>query len=183
MSALTRTITTVDQLLDAGDIGRCELVRGELHMMSPAGADHGGVATEILLQIATFVKKHKLGRVYAAETGFVLSRNPDSVRAPDVAFVRADRVPKGWRRGFFEGAPDFAVEVLSPDDRAEEVFEKLQDWFAAGCRLIWVVNPKSLTVVMHHPDGRSESLRGDDAITGGDVLPGFSSSIFSFFEL
>jgi Uma2 family endonuclease len=138
---------------------------------------------EIGFQIAAFVKKHKLGRVYAAETGFVLSRNPDSVRAPDVAFVRAERVPKGWQRGFFEGAPDFAVEVLSPDDRAEEVFEKLQDWFAAGCRLVWVVNPKSRTVIVHHPDGRSELLRGDDAVAGGDLLPGFSSPIATFFEL
>jgi Uma2 family endonuclease len=184
VSTITRHITTAEQLLDAGDIGRCELVRGELHMMTPAGGEHGGIANESAFQITAFVKKHKLGRVYAAKTGFVLQRNPDTVLAADVAFVRSDRVPKGrGRRGFFEGHPDFVVEVLSPNDRAEEVDEKVRDWLDAGCQLVWVVNPKSESVSIHRPPRHAETLMRRDRIDGDQVLPGFQTEIATFFDL
>src|SRR5436190_21038580 len=102
-------ITTVEQLEAARDLGRCELVRGELIMMSPAGAFHGDVANTLAFMLTGHVKKHNLGKVFAAETGFILSRNPDTVRAPDVAFVRSDRVRAIPKEGFFQGAPDLAV--------------------------------------------------------------------------
>src|SRR5947208_1696360 len=97
---------TAEQLFAMPDIGRCELVKGEIVMMAPAGAEHGGVAMELAYRIKAFVDAHKLGKVYAAETGFTISRNPDTTRAADVAFVRKERLPSGPRRGFFEGPPD-----------------------------------------------------------------------------
>src|SRR5690348_2577081 len=105
MSDVT-SIMTAEQLFALGDIGRTELLRGELIRMSPAGFHHGGVAMTLAVLIGAHVRKHKLGTAYAAETGFILTRNPDTVRTPDVAFVRAGRIPPASKRGFFPGAPD-----------------------------------------------------------------------------
>src|SRR2546421_8543374 len=127
MTVATRPITA-DELLAMGDIGRCELVRGEIVRMPPAGAEHGDVALEIAFRIKAHVKANQLGKVYAAETGFTIARDPDTTRGADVAFVRKDRVPPGRLRGFFPGAPDLAVEVVSPSDRLTEVAAKVDEW-------------------------------------------------------
>lgn len=123
---MASAITTADALLRAGDIGPCELVRGRLVMMVPAGADHGRVANMVAFQLTGFVTARRLGTVFAAETGFLLSRDPDTVRAPDVSFVRAGRTPVPGR-GFYPGPPDLAVEVLSPDDRPGYIREKVTE--------------------------------------------------------
>src|SRR4051812_24414815 len=107
---------TEEELFAMGDIGRCELVHGEIIHMAPAGAEHGGIVGEIHGRIWAHVRQNGLGKVYAAETGFTIARNPDTTRAPDVAFVRHERVPKTPRRGFFDGPPDLAIEVVSPGD-------------------------------------------------------------------
>src|SRR3972149_1026687 len=114
-------ITTAEQLLHASGLGRCELLRGELVMMSPSGFEHGRLVTSVSTPLDIFVSGKGLGVVLGAETGFRIARDPDTVRAPDVAFVRSDRVPAAPLSGFFPGAPDLAVEILSPDDRASEV--------------------------------------------------------------
>ena len=137
------TITTAEQLADAPDLGRCELVRGELIMMSPAGSEHGGIIAEFTAILRDFVKDHKSGKVFGAETGFIIGRDPDTVRSPDVSFVEKARLPPKLPRGFFPGPPDLAVEVLSPSDRAGEVQAKVQDWLAAGCLAVWVVDPEN----------------------------------------
>ncbi|MEP7347002.1 MAG: Uma2 family endonuclease, partial [Gemmatimonadaceae bacterium] len=110
---------------------RTELVRGALVVREPAGYRHGDVAMRLAAAVAPFVYAHELGRVFAAETGFTLARNPDTVRAPDVAFISRDRLPDPAPRGFAEMAPDLAVEVLSPDDRPGEVLAKVADWLKA----------------------------------------------------
>ena len=109
-------ITTAEQLLHAGDIGRCELIRGELRMMIPPGFEHGRVTINVTAAVVSFVRARQLGVLHCAETGFVLARDPDTVRAPDLAFTCADRAAPP-ERGFVPSAPDLAVEVLSPDDR------------------------------------------------------------------
>ena len=114
------SITTAEQLLAAGDIGRCELVRGELILMSPTSYHHGRVAGRIYELLSAHVRQHRLGDTLVGEPGFYLERHPDTVRAPDVAFVQAERAAHAPARGFYDGAPDLAVEVLSPDDRASE---------------------------------------------------------------
>src|SRR5687768_15778940 len=108
-------LITADELLTLprGEF-RYELVRGELKKMSPAGHEHGAIIMQLAAPLAQYVKDKKLGRVYAAETGFKLETNPDTVRAPDIAFIVTARVEAvGKARGYWPGAPDLAVEVLS----------------------------------------------------------------------
>jgi Uma2 family endonuclease len=172
---------TAEELFELPDDHmRHELVEGELRAMSPAGFDHGRLALRIGARILDHVEGHGLGAVLAAETGFVLGRNPDTVRAPDVAFVAADRVP-GGARGFPELAPDLVVEVVSPFDRASEVAAKAAMWLDAGVRLVWVVDPQARLAAVHHPGGLVTVLREDGALDGEDVLPGFRLPLAPLF--
>jgi Uma2 family endonuclease len=173
-------ITTAEQLLRAGDIGRCELVRGELRRMIPPGFLHGRITMRLTRPIVNYVEAHGLGTVVAAETGFLLGRNPDTVRAPDIAFVRAARGP-GPQHGYFPGAPDLAVEVLSPDDRPGYVREKVAEWLEAGACQVWVVDPRVRTVTVHAPPKKPRVLRETDTLDGGDVLLGFALAVREIF--
>jgi Uma2 family endonuclease len=161
---------------------RTELIRGRLVVREPAGFLHGDVAARILVSLAVHVNANKLGRTLAAETGFTLERNPDTVRAPDVAFVRADRVPNPLPRGFAELAPDLAVEVLSPDDRPGEVLSKVGTWLRAGTRLIWVVDPVKRTARIYRADGTMAERSGDDLLDGEEIVPGFSSPLSALLD-
>jgi Uma2 family endonuclease len=181
MSTATGTITA-EQLYEMGDIGRCELLQGEVVRMAPAGAEHGGLAHELARLVGNFVAEHDLGRVYAAETGFILSRDPDTVRAPDVAFVTKDRLPPRPIRGFFPGAPDLAVEVVSPTDRLADVHEKVNQWLAAGTRSVWVVDPVNRTLEVNRPDGSVTRLRQPDELRDDPALPGFVLSMAELFQ-
>ena len=179
--ATIQQITTAQQLLETPDLGRCELVRGELIMMSPAGFEHGRIVANITAPLTSFVRQNELGVVTGAETGFLISRDPDTVRAPDVGFVRAERVPPTPTRGFFQGPPDLAVEVLSPDDRASRVLAKVHDWLASGCRAVWVVDPEAHTVSVYR--SRDESVVWDvsDELTGDDIVPEFRLAVAEIF--
>jgi Uma2 family endonuclease len=174
------TITTAEQLLRAGDIGRCELVRGELRRMIPSGGEHGRIAGKLTCAVGNHVMSRHLGTFYAAETGFILSRDPDTVRAPDVAFTGTERAAPAVR-GFVPAAPDLAVEVLSPDDRPGYVREKVAEWLEAGTRAVWVVDPRERTVTVHEPP-HTPSVRGEtESLRGGDVLPGFELAVRDIF--
>jgi len=166
------SITTAEQLLATQAPGRQELVRGELRVMSPAGKWHGAVAMRLGTRLFLFAEAHDLGLVFAAETGFVLARNPDTVLAPDVSFVRKDRLGDVTTRGFFEGPPDLAVEVLSPDDTKAKVQEKVSCWLDHGTRLLWVVDPRTRRVAVHHPRREALALDASAVLDGEDVLPG-----------
>jgi Uma2 family endonuclease len=161
---------------------RTELVRGRLVVREPAGAPHGKVAMRIGWAISGHVYQHALGETYAAETGFTLRRGPDTVRAPDVAFVARERTHLCTGRGFPDLAPDLAVEVLSPDDRPGEVLEKVGDWLTAGCRLVWVVDPTRRSGTVYRADGTIALLGGREAFDGEDVLPGFRGELSGFLE-
>lgn len=150
-------------------------------MMSPAGFEHGVVAGRIYGILFNYVEKHHLGLVTAAETGFVIGRDPDTVRAPDVGFVCSDRVPKTRTTGFFPGPPDLAVEVLSPNDRAGDVLSKVQDWLAAGCHAVWVVDPSPPAISVYPSQAATLFLKASDTLTGGDVVPGFSVTVAEVF--
>jgi Uma2 family endonuclease len=176
----THAITTAEQLLAATDLGRCELVRGELVMMSPAGFRHSRIALRIGSILMEYAERHGLGTVTNADCGFYIASNPDTVRAPDAAFVRAERIPAVEPVGFFRGAPDLAVEVLSPDDRKREVLAKVQEWLAAGCQVVWVVDPDKETVAVYSSSG-AEHFQQSDTLSGRDVLPGFSLAVAEIF--
>jgi Uma2 family endonuclease len=173
-------IRTADELLRNPHIGRCELIRGELHMMSPSGARHGRVAGRMYKAIAIHVDAHGLGEHFAAETGFQISRDPDTVRAPDASFVRTGRPPIP-PRGFYPGPPDLAVEVLSPDDRPGYVREKVAEWLEAGTRAVWVADPRDRTVTVHER-GKEPRTHGEaETLDGGSVLPGFELPLRAIF--
>jgi Uma2 family endonuclease len=174
------TIKTVEQLLAASDLGRCELVRGELVMMSPAGANHGDIANNLAYLLTDHVKKHRLGKIFAAETGFMISRNPDTVRAPDVAFVTAARV-KNVGQGFFPGAPDLAVEVLSPNDSASEVLDKVNDWLSAGAVEVWIADPQRKTIAVYDKQHAVRVLVEQDHLTC-ESRPGFRVAVAEIFR-
>ena len=174
-------ITTAEQLLRAGDIGPCELIRGELRMMNAAGGQHGRITAQLSFLLSTHIVPKCLGTCYAAETGFILSRDPDTVRAPDFAFIAAGRAATP-ERGFMPGAPDLAVEVLSPDDRPGYVREKVAEWLEAGTRAVWIVDPRKRTVVVHEPAQPPLELGESDTIRGGAVLPGLELPVSAVFD-
>ncbi len=177
---MAAAITTAEQLLRATEIGRSELVAGELRTLIPAGGQHGRIAFDIGHELGQHVKPRKLGMLFAAETGFLLSRDPDTVRAPDVAFVSADRPPLP-ERGYYPGAPDVVVEVLSPDDRPGYVRDRIEMWLAAGATLVWEVDPAERTVTVHQRGRGARTLTEADTLSGGPVLPDFELPLRNVF--
>ncbi|MBK6770229.1 MAG: Uma2 family endonuclease [Ardenticatenales bacterium] len=182
---ITRTkLMTAEELAAIPDLpGRSELVRGEYIEMSPGSGGHGFVAARVAFRIAAFIEDHShLGRVYAAETGFVLFRNPDTVRGPDASFLSFPRADHPLdQAGFIEGPPDLAVEVVSPNDTERYVAEKVADYLGAGTPLVWVVRPRKRTVTVHDASGDVRVLGEGEVLDGGDVLPGFEVEVGRLF--
>ncbi len=183
-------LITSDQLLTYDARGmRTELVRGRLMVREPAAYGHGVLAARVLARIAAFLEAHQaasaapnpLGEVLAAETGFTLQRSPDTVRAPDVAFVAWSRRPASGS-GFAELAPDLAVEVLSPSDRPGEVLAKVADWLDAGTSLVWVIDPGRRLARVYRADGSASIVPDSDSLNGEGILPGFTLALGALFE-
>lgn len=173
---------TAEQLMKVAGDRRVELVYGELQDMTPVGYPHGRITVRLGRLLDSFAEEKKLGGVLN-ECGVVLARNPDVVRAPDICFISASRLAPLTPTGFFEGAPDLAVEVLSPDDRASEVQKKIQEYLQAGCQLVWVVDPESKTVTAYLPSGDAQVYRGPESVPGDPVLSGFSFQPDALFNL
>lgn len=181
MSVATREMTAEDLIRMPDDGFRYELVKGELRRMPPAGAPHGHVAMEIGWRLAQYVRTNNLGAVFAAETGFKIAKNPDTVRAPDVAFVSRERIEQsGIPPGYWPGAPDLAVEVVSPSDSYVEVEEKVLDWLEAGTRMVIVVNPGKQVVSVYRAL-KAVVLTENDTLSGEDVVPGWSVLVKELF--
>ncbi|MGI9107577.1 MAG: Uma2 family endonuclease [Pyrinomonadaceae bacterium] len=184
MSTTTGLITAKELLRLPRGKFRYELVEGELRQMSPAGHNHGRIAMRLAIPLGQYVADHRLGEVYAAETGFKLKTNPDTVRAPDVSFIRQERVDEiGETESFWPGAPDLAVEVNSPGDTVGEVEGKVQEWLSAGARSVWVVSPKLRTVTAYRSLTDIVMLTEKDALDGGEVVPGFQFPVAKLFTL
>ena len=177
-----RRLMTAEELFNMPDDGfSYELVRGELRKMAPAGSEHGDISSDMHLSLGAYVRANNLGRTRIAEPGFILERDPDSVRAPDIAFVRQERLDAlGRTARFWPEAPDLAIEVISPTDRYTEVNEKVADYLAAGTRMVVVVNPRNRTVNVHTPDG-AITLTISDTLDGGDVVPGWQMPVADIF--
>lgn len=179
----TAALVTADELLQMKDDGfRYELVRGELRKKSPAGHRHGRIALNLTGPLFLHVKRYDLGSGYAAGTGFELAADPDLVRAPDAAFIRAERVEAvGETEGFWPGAPDLAAEVLSPGETSAEVEEKIADWLDAGTRLVLVVDPENQTVTLHRSRRDVRVLTIDDVLEGGEVVTDWALPVRDIF--
>ena len=172
------TIEEFERLPD--EASRLELVRGHVAREPLAGFEHGGIAAQIATCLYCFVRQHGLGKVVGGEPGFVLFDDPPTVRAPDVAFVGRDRLPKD-PRGFARLAPDLAVEIVSPSNTHSEIQDKVFDYLDAGTRFVWVVEPRRRTVTVYRSRNDIRILTSDEEIDGGEVLPGFRTPVSEFF--
>lgn len=181
MATETKRLTAEEYWRSIDQYRWTELVQGEVRAVSPANDEHSVIAALLTTELTLYTRQH--GGMVAVEGGFLLLRNPDTVRGPDVAYIRRERlVGKRWGK-FWEGAPDLAVEIVSPSNTLKDIQEKIQEYLQAGARLVWVVRPRSRSVVAHYPDGRTRVYRGDDILDGGDVLPGFTRPLREIFRL
>jgi Uma2 family endonuclease len=163
--------------------GKVELVRGEPRVMPPAETPHGMVQMNLLRRLIPFVYERKLGYLFNDGHGYELLALPRTVRNPDMAFIRSSRIPpEGVTRGFFKGAPDLVVEVLSPSESASDLQEKIDDYFAAGTEEIWVIDPIRRRARIVSADAPTRSYRTDESLTGSAVLPGFQIAVAALFE-
>ena len=176
-------LMTAEELLELPqDHMRHELVKGELRTMPPAGHTHGFLGHEIALSLGSHVKANRLGRVYLAETGFTVSKKPDTVLAPDAAFVSTERLALATRKeGYFPGVPDLAVEVISPSDRYSEVEEKVRLWLQYGTRMVIVVDPRTQTLKVYRSPHDIQVLTKEDTLEVDDVIPGWTLSLAELF--
>ena len=184
MSVSTKLMTADEFLMHSFPPGtRHELIRGEVRELEMPGGRHGDVAMEAGFTIKSHVKAHRLGKVYAAETGFVIEHDPDTVRCPKVSFVRADRLHLIVDdEKFLPFAPDLAVEVASPSDRPGEIAEKTARWLAAGTRMVWNLYPKTITATVHRSGAEPRTFSAEKEIDGEDVMPGFRCRVGDLFE-
>ena len=177
----TKTLLTADDLarMPDDDSVQIELDEGELITMPLAGGEHGYIAGEIGTELWRYVKKYKLGRAYG-RTGFRLSL--DTVRAPDVAFVRKERIEAIHSQGFAKGAPDLAVEVFSPSNSVRQLRRKVKQYLAAGCHTVWVLYPKRKQVDVHEGSGVIRTVSWKEVLEAPELLPGFSVKVAELFE-
>jgi Uma2 family endonuclease len=172
---------TDEELLRIEHEGKVELVNGELILMTPAGMEQGQVRADLLTRLNAYVRRHKLGRVYDAQTGFrPLNRN---LRAPDVSFVCAERLPEGKSpKGFGHFPPDLAVEVFAPGETVDDYKDKVHEYLQWGVRLVWLVDPNTQAVTVCRPDGTRTTLTSNQVLSGEDVVPGFKCRVRTLFE-
>jgi Uma2 family endonuclease len=183
MSDTSTRAPTAEELLQLPDDDRrLELIEGELREMPPAGAEHGTVAFHIAALLQRHIAAHNAGRGFAAETGFLLARNPDTVRAPDAAFVSRERAERVGRvLGYWPGAPDLAVEVVSPGDAYSELHDKALAWLAAGTQLVLVADPATRRVTLYRSPANVTVLEGDQPVDCAPTLAGFAASASALF--
>lgn len=182
MTVAHRPVTAEELLLMPDDGVRRELVSGEVREMAPAGNVHGRIILNITTPLDRHVRENGLGIMFAAETGFEIAIDPDTVRAPDAAFVRRERVEEvGEVEGYWPGAPDLAVEVVSPNDSYAGVEEKVASWLEAGTRMVVVAEPRTRTVTGRSSRKEIEVLAGEDVLDAGGVVPGFSMPVSDVF--
>jgi Uma2 family endonuclease len=159
---------------------RTELVRGRLIVHEPPGGRHGYVTANLAFRLNQHIDLTGAGAVFVGDVGFTLHRDPDTVRGPDVAFVRKDRLPPGpIPNSYLEFAPDLVVEVVSHHDRPGELLAKVGEWLDAGARLVWVIDPERRLARVYRADGTEHILKETDRLLGEDVLPGFSCTLAS----
>ena len=167
------TILTGEELFELGDIGRTELVKGELVRMAPTGHPHAYIEVNFSAALHAFVRQRKLGRVLSGEVGIYTGRDPDTVRGADAAFISNERLAQVQSQSYLDVAPELIVEVLSPDDRWYDINNKLAEYFNIGVRIVWIADPQHRQVHVYRSLTEMEILGVEDTLSGGEVLPGF----------
>lgn len=185
MSTTSIALITAEELMELphGEGFRYELINGELEKMASPGAPHGRITLRLTLPLGQFIWDHGLGEIFAAETGYKLTSNPDTVLAPDFSFVSKQRLEElGETTGYIPIPPDLAVEVLSPSDRPAKVKTKTLRWLGYGSKQVWIVNPQDRTVTVHRSPTDSKTFSGDDYLEAPDLFPGFRLSLDRIFS-
>ncbi len=180
----TTALMTAEQLTEMpDDTMRYELVQGELLMFPPPGPGHSYYEANLCGELRTYVNRRKLGKVFCGDGSFLLARDPDTVLAPDVAFIAAANLIEDWHTlPYWPGSPDLAVEVISPSDTIISATEKAQRFLAAGAKAVWVVNPRRKTVTAYAHDASPKIWGVADDIDGGELLPGFRMAVRDVFD-
>lgn len=182
MVTTTRQITLAELERDGPPEGRWEVNNGELVELPPSGGRHRWIGIEIGSALHTYVKPLRLGKVSGSDAGFVLAEDPLPLRAPDVSFVRTERLPPNHHDGgFLHVAPDLAVEVISQFDRRAAVLRKAVFWLEAGVSVVWVVAPASQTGTVIGTDRDPRTLTVDETLDGGSIVPGFTLPLRDIF--
>ena len=185
--SIQKTLLTAGQFFDfcCKNDGRYELVEGEVVELSPANDEHSGISVNIGTAFNNYSRLYGFGQA-GVEAGHILVTGPDTVRGPDVSFRFVPRERRRQSTGFLAGAPDIAVEVVSPSNTAAEIERKVGEYLAAGSQRVWVVYPATRTaarrVVVHHSGGTAITYSGSDVITDEELLPGFSLPLSEIFE-
>jgi Uma2 family endonuclease len=174
-------LITGEELLAMGDIGPCELIDGRIVAMSPTGGEHGTLESELGRVLGNFVIEKRLGWVLTGEVGIYIRRNPDRIRAADIAFLSRQRLPRKPAPGFLTVAPELIVEVISPTDTWEDMRRKLADYFSIGVERVWVVEPENRAVVIYRSLNEAVTLNEGDVLQGEGALEGFELSIAALF--
>lgn len=170
-----------DDLLAMG-VGPCELVEGRIEPMVPTGFEHGWIEFRLGRRLGNFVDERKLGWVVGGEAGVYTHRDPDTVRGVDLAFVSRQRLPQPPPRGYLAVAPELVVEILSPDDRWQDVRKKIEEYFAIGVERVWIVEPKNRAVLVYRSPTEATRLGLDATLEGEGLLAGFSLPVATLFE-
>jgi Uma2 family endonuclease len=189
MAIETQAEVKQNTLLTAEDLWRMhddecrhELVKGEISTMPPAGGEHGSVASNLHRLLGQFVWSNKLGVTPIADAGYILSHDPDTVRAPDLSFVARERIPaNGMPVGYWPIAPDLAVEVISPSEGVNDIQTKVIAYLSAGTRMMWLVFPRTRTVTVYRSLQNARILTANDTLSGEEVVPGFTCQVAELF--
>ncbi len=180
-SSAEKVLITGDELFAMGDIGPTELVKGEIITKMPTGHEHGFIESLIAFFLILFVREHDLGRVVTGEVGIYVERDPDTVRAADVAFISHDQYARVQSASYLDVAPELVVEIMSPSNTWSEVHEKPSEHFAIGVKIVWVVDPQLQQIHVFRALADVSLLTKEDTLTGEDVLPGFALALSELF--
>ena len=183
MSTSTALMTAEELLELPRGQHRYELINGELKTMSPSGHNHGRIGAQLSAILWGFVTDHEMGDVYGAETGFILTSNPDTVLAPDIAFINEQRAREfRGTAGYWPGPPDLAIEVLSPDDTSPKTTKNVNQWLGYGAKQVWIVDAKHETVTTHRSLREATTFASGETVEADDLLPGFKVAVADIFK-
>lgn len=182
--SIAQTEMTAEQLLAESSGKRCELIEGKLAEMPPTGWKHGIISMSIGAKLFAFVSSNELGQCFAAETGFLIARSPDTVRAPAAAFILKERLQAVDQSvAFLPLAPDFVAEVISASDSHGDVQTKVFQWLDCGTTVVWVLEPSSRQVTVYESRDSIRVFEFSEKLTCENLLPGFEVNVSDLFPM